>query len=153
MLLASFTYFHEVEAIETTGRTPNALHGAESPALLSRRNLIRRIGGSALALGAGLGLPEMGRAAESRENYRATNGRIKQSVIYWCFKPMAVQDLAVNAAKMGMKSVELVGPEFWPALKELGLVCALAPSHGFAKGFAHREEHEECLKVLLAKNR
>ena len=61
---------------------------------------------------------------------------------------MTVQDLAINAAKMGMKSVELVTPEFWPALKELGLVCALAPSHGFAKGFAHQEEHAECLKIL-----
>src|SRR5581483_8213373 len=127
---------------------PTLSSGTDAPAVFSRRNLIQRIGGSALALGAGLGLPEMGRAADARETYRAKNQRIKQSVIYWCFKPMTVQDLAVNAARMGMKSVELVGPEFWPALKELGLVCALAPSHGFAKGFAHREEHEECLKVL-----
>jgi hydroxypyruvate isomerase len=27
-------------------------------------------------------------------------------------------------------------------------VCALTGSHGFAKGFAHVEEHAECLKVL-----
>lgn len=116
--------------------------------LLSRRHLIKRIGGSALALGAGLSLPRMSRAEEKQEIYHVKNGRIKQSVIYWCFKPMTVQELAANAARMGMKSVELVTPEFWPALKELGLVCALAPSHGFAKGFAHLEEHEECLKVL-----
>jgi hydroxypyruvate isomerase len=33
-------------------------------------------------------------------------------------------------------------------LKQHGLVCALTGSHGFAKGFAHVEEHAECLKVL-----
>jgi hydroxypyruvate isomerase len=33
-------------------------------------------------------------------------------------------------------------------LKKLGLVCAISGSHGFAKGFAHREEHEECLAKL-----
>jgi hydroxypyruvate isomerase len=120
----------------------------DSPTLLSRRNLLRRIGGGALALSAGLALPKIGRAEEVRDNYRVKNGRIKQSVIYWCFKPMTVQDLAVNAARMGMKSVELVTPEYWPALKDLGLICALAPSHGFAKGFAHQEEHAECLKIL-----
>ena len=54
----------------------------------------------------------------------------------------------MHAARMGLKSVELIGPEFWPALKKLGLVCAIAPSHGFAKGFAHIEEHAECLATL-----
>lgn len=115
---------------------------------LSRRSLIRRLGGTALALGAGIGLPKVARAEEAERFYRVKNGRIQQSVIYWCFKPTSVQDLAAGAAKMGMKSVELVTPEYWPALKELGLICALAPSHGFAKGFAHRDEHEECLKIL-----
>jgi hydroxypyruvate isomerase len=28
------------------------------------------------------------------------------------------------------------------------LTCAIAGSHGFAKGFAHREEHAECLAIL-----
>jgi hydroxypyruvate isomerase len=49
---------------------------------------------------------------------------------------------------MGLKSVELVAPEHWPTLKKLGLVCAISGSHGFAKGFAHQEEHAECLASL-----
>jgi hydroxypyruvate isomerase len=44
--------------------------------------------------------------------------------------------------------VELVTPAYWPMLKKLGLVCAMTPSHGFAKGFARMEEHEACLEVL-----
>jgi len=47
-----------------------------------------------------------------------------------------------------LKSVGLVAPEHWPMLKKLGLVCAMTPSHGFNKGFAHKEEHVECLELL-----
>jgi hydroxypyruvate isomerase len=114
---------------------------------LNRRTAIKRVSG-ALALGAASGLPYLGEAKEEEVLYQAKNGRINQSVIHWCFKPMAVEELAAHAARMGLKSVELVGSEYWPALKKLGLVCAITPSHGFAKGFAHTVEHAECLAVL-----
>src|SRR6266699_1671380 len=114
---------------------------------LHRRDALKQLSG-ALALGAAAGLPSITRAKESEEPYRAKNNRINQSVIFWCFRPMPVEELAAHAARMGIKSVELVGPEHWPLLKKLGLVCAMTPSHGFAKGFAHKEEHAECLDLL-----
>ncbi len=76
------------------------------------------------------------------------DGPIRQSVIHWCFNPMTVEELAAGAAKMGIQSVELVSPEHWPMLKKYGLTCAIAPSHGFNKGFAHTEEHAECIAAL-----
>ncbi len=76
--------------------------------------------------------------------YKIKNGRIKQSVVPWCFNPMPVEELARHSAAMGLKSVELCDPKHWPLLKELGMTCAIAGSHGFAKGFAHREEWAEC---------
>jgi hydroxypyruvate isomerase len=75
-------------------------------------------------------------------------GRIKQSVVPWCFNPMPVPELAEHAAGLGLLSVELCDPNHWPRLKELGLTCAIASSHGFAKGFAHKEEWTECQKIL-----
>jgi hydroxypyruvate isomerase len=75
-------------------------------------------------------------------------GHIKQSVIPWCFNPMPVPELAEHAAALGLLSVELCDPNHWPRLKELGLTCAIAGSHGFAKGFAHKEEWAECHKAL-----
>ena len=75
---------------------------------------------------------------------RITNVRIRQSVVPWCFNPMPVEELARHAAAMGLKSVELCDPKHWPLLKELGLTCAIAGSHGFAKGFANRGEWDEC---------
>lgn len=80
--------------------------------------------------------------------WKIEHGKLKQSVVTWCFKPLSVPEIAKAAAAMGLKSVELVGPEHWPLLKELGMTCAIARSHGFAKGFAHKEQHEECLASL-----
>jgi hydroxypyruvate isomerase len=114
---------------------------------LNRRNALKRMGGG-LALSAAATLPSVVRGTDEPQIYTAKNGRIQQSVIHWCFKPMPVEELANHAARMGLKSVELVAPENWPTLKKLGLICAISSSHGFTKGFAHKEEHAECLETL-----
>ncbi len=80
--------------------------------------------------------------------YKIQRDRILQSVIPWCFNPMKPPELIDLSARIGLKSVELIGAEHWPALKEKGLTCAIASSHGFAKGFAHTEEHQQCLDTL-----
>ncbi len=76
--------------------------------------------------------------------FRVKNGRIKQSVVPWCFNPMPAEELVRHGAKLGLKSVELIDPKHWPLIKELGMTVAIAGSHGFAKGFAHKEEWAEC---------
>ncbi len=86
--------------------------------------------------------------AEEPKPFRVVHGRIKQSVVPWCFNPMPPEELAAHAAALGLVSVELIDPKHWPLLKSLGLTCAIAGSHGFAKGFAHTEEHDECIKIL-----
>src|SRR5882724_9507148 len=114
---------------------------------LNRRSALKGVS-SAVALGALATLPKLSRAKEDPALYSTRNNRINQSVIHWCFKPMSVEELAGHAARMGLKSVELVGPEYWPTLKKLGLICAISPSHGFDKGFARKESHAECLEIL-----
>ena len=76
------------------------------------------------------------------------NGRIKQSVVPWCFNPMPPEELVHHGAALGLASVELIDPKHWPLIKELGMTVAIAGSHGFAKGFAHREEWAECSAKL-----
>ena len=116
---------------------------------LSRRTALKTLAG-ATALGLNASMPSAAAAAsaESSAPYRIKNGRVRQSVVAWCFNPMPVPELAQHAAAMGLKSVELCDPKFWPELKRLGLTCAIAGSHGFAKGFAHVEEHDECVAML-----
>src|ERR1700749_5224820 len=111
--------------------------------MITRRSSLRHLA----ALGtAALTLPPMVRAESASR--AVVNRRIKQSVVPWCFNPMPVPELIDHAVALGLSSVELCAPEFWPRLKEVGLTCAIAGSHGFAKGFAHLEEHAECQALL-----
>jgi hydroxypyruvate isomerase len=115
----------------------------------------RRLLSAALGAAAGtavVNVPLGSRAFDQAEEVPADRparlGRFRHSVVHWCFKPMTVAELAAGAAGLNMASVELVPPEDWPTLKQHGLICAISGSHGFARGFAHREEHEECLAKL-----
>lgn len=129
---------------------------------LTRRRLLNAAAGAVAATAAGM--PDSGRAAPPARRARqpsrrgipraVTEGRISQSVCDWCFlgdcspKPMTLEQLCRASAALGIKSVELVRPEQWHVLKKHGLVCALAPSHGFVKGFNDKANHEMCIAKI-----
>ena len=75
------------------------------------------------------------------------NNRINQSVCGWCYR-VPMEKFAAYAAKIGLKSIEIVGPKSWPVLKKHGLVCAMSNSHGISKGLNRKENHEECLAKI-----
>jgi len=125
-------------------KTTDPLSGKQG---LSRRNLFKRFGAGAVALGA-TGLRGLAEEKSADELYKVKNGRIRQSVILWCFNPMTPKELAGHAADLGMASVELVPPDSWPELTKRGLVCAIAPSHGWRTGFAQQSQHDECIQKL-----
>ncbi len=110
---------------------------------LTRRGLLKSTAVGAMAMAAGL--PGVAQAAQRRA---VTKGRIKQSVAHWCFDPMTLEELAINAKAMGIQSIELVDPEGWPTLKKHGLICALANSHGFEKGLNDPANHEMCIDKI-----
>lgn len=109
---------------------------------LNRRGFL---GGTAAAAAAAW-LATVDSAAQSG---RVTNGRIHQSASHWNFSPLTLEELALAATKLGLKSVELVGPENFPLLRRYGLTCAIFGRHSFNKGFAHVEEHGECVAACM----
>lgn len=125
---------------------------------MSRR---RWLGQAAMAVGLG----SMGRrvsSAEPRKRRRIfveeepalRKGRIRQSVCDWCFigncspNPWTLEELCQKAKALGILSVELVQPKDWPLLKKYGLICAMAPSHGFVKGWNHKENWPMCKEKI-----
>lgn len=135
-----------------------------APEGLTRRRLIQRAAGAAAVAA---GVPLVGRARPRRARSRprrtrpmarirraATKGRINQSVCDWCFlssrspKPMTLEQLCRVSAALGIKSVELVAPKDWPILKKHGLICAMAGSHGFVKGFNDKANHAMCIAKI-----
>jgi hydroxypyruvate isomerase len=84
-------------------------------------------------------------------DFKITNGRIRQSVMGWCFKPMSAVELAKHCVDIGLVAIEGISPDDYPAVKKLGLEISLVSSHGFAKGPFTRENHDYCIKMLKEK--
>ena len=112
---------------------------------LPRRRLLQ----SALAGAAGLAaICSRSAVAADEQEYKIKNGRIRQSIVPWCFRPMGIPQLVEIAKAQGYESIELVPAKEWSFIKEQGLKTAIGSSHGFARGFAQPEQTAECLKIL-----
>ena len=81
-------------------------------------------------------------------------GRIKQSIVFWCFNARGAQwdaeKTCTVAKELGVPALEIIGPEHWGTLKKHGLICALAPNGmpgaPFMRGFNNTAFHAENLE-------
>ncbi len=78
------------------------------------------------------------------------NGRIRQSVMGWCFKPMPELELAQLGKRLGLVAIEGVDKQFYPAIREMGLAISLVSSHGFTNGPVNTDHHAEVEAALRA---
>jgi hydroxypyruvate isomerase len=79
----------------------------------------------------------------------AAKSNVKQSIVHWCFKKHWTIEQTCQVAKdLGCVSVELIDPKEWATLKEYGLVCAIAGSHGFEKGMNNPKYQEMCIDKM-----
>ncbi len=119
---------------------------------ISRRNIIKYGAGSIIATT----LPNMINAHSMHKSKEINQpkigeGQFKHSVCHWCFttdisvKPMSLNKLIKKSKAMGITSVELVDPKYWNKLKDNNMVCAMANSHGFVKGFNDKNNHAMCI--------
>lgn len=81
-------------------------------------------------------------------DYRIEHGRVRHSVMGWCFNPMPNEELMAACHKMGMTAMEGIDAKYYPKLRELGMKPSLVSSHGFKDGPANRAHHANCLKKL-----
>ena len=113
----------------------------------TRRSVLK-----AAALAAASGVAPGGTTVNAQTNDAAAkvrDGRLPQSIIYWCFKDhWDVEKMCAVAGDLGVRSIELIGPEHWPTLKKHGLTCAIAGSHGFARGFNNPKHWPEFTNLL-----
>ena len=95
---------------------------------LSRRKLI----GAAVATAATVGNI---RAESDKKLFKVKNGRIRQSVMGWCFNPMPTMELAKHCKEIGLVAMEGIDAKHYPAVRELGLKISLVSGgHGFRNG-------------------
>jgi hydroxypyruvate isomerase len=67
--------------------------------------------------------------------------RLRQSVCRWCYGSVPLARLAAEAARIGYQSVELIGPDEFPVVKECGLTCAMLRCRSIADGLNRLENH------------
>jgi hydroxypyruvate isomerase len=108
---------------------------------LTRRSALATMAGAAGTLLAGGAAQPSAAAVGSGEG----QGRLKQSVCKWCYRSQSVDELARNAAAMGIRSVELLGPDDWPVVKKHGLICAMANGPGGIEEGWNRIENQDRL--------
>ena len=95
---------------------------------LSRRKLI----GAAAATAATIGNIK---ADSDKKLFKVKNGRIRQSVMGWCFNPMPTMELAKHCKDIGLVAMEGIDAKHYPAVRELGLKISLVSGgHGFRNG-------------------
>ena len=115
---------------------------------LTRRSLIR--GTSLLAAGAVVArMTGTASAAIDLDKVETvvTKGRINQSVSQWCYK-WSLDELCQVSKKLGLKAIDLLGPNDFATVKKYGLIVSMVNSHPLTDGLADKKFHEACLAKL-----
>lgn len=110
---------------------------------LDRRHVVKAAGMGALAT---LGGPLVNLRADEPASPR---GRIKQSVCRWCYGSIPLEKLAEEAKRIGYRSVELVTPAEFPAVKAAGLTCAMLGGACRIEDCFNRTENHDRLETAL----
>ena len=83
-----------------------------------------------------------------------TRGRIKQGVTRGVFgRQMSLEECCREAARLGIRGFDLIGPDDWPMLKKHGLVPSMYPAGAggtIAEALNHVENHDRLEKSLRA---
>ena len=112
---------------------------------LSRRSAIKNIVAGTAALGASATLPAFALA-----EYKTTmlKGNVNHSVCRWCFGNVDLDTLCIEAKKIGIKAIDLVGPGDWATLKKHGLDSSLCNGAelGIDDGWNEPKFHADLIK-------
>ena len=101
---------------------------------MTRRSFVRTIAAGSLA------------PALSTAQTASRKGRLKQAATRGCFgKGMSLEDTCREAARLGLKGLDLIPPADWPTLKKYGLIPTMAPAggHKLTDGINRREAHDQ----------
>ncbi|MCW9706056.1 hydroxypyruvate isomerase family protein [Fodinibius salsisoli] len=112
---------------------------------ISRKNALKKMGA---ILGSGSVAGWLGSIKKTEEIInQELKGNVNHSVCKWCYEDIPLDEFCQAAKEIGLKSVELVGPEGWPTLKKHGLTCAMpwGAGNGITEGFNDPSLHDELI--------
>jgi hydroxypyruvate isomerase len=85
---------------------------------------------------------------ESKLESNMLKGRINHSVARWCFNDFDIETLCLEAKKIGITGIDLVGPKDWPILKKHNIVSTMCNGAelNLVDGFNDLKFHEQLIK-------
>ncbi len=106
------------------------------------------IGTSAVA-SVGLLAGNTANASESTiENHMKLNNNINHSVCRWCYGKIPMEEFLKNLNELGIKAMDLTGPEDWPLMKKYNIHASMCwgAGMGIEKGWNEPKYHEDLIK-------
>jgi hydroxypyruvate isomerase len=79
-------------------------------------------------------------------------GNINHAVCRWCYGDISVEQLCAAAKDIGIKGIDLVGPQDWPTLKKYGLDSSMCNGAeiNLTDGFGDTQFHAQLTKNYTA---
>lgn len=115
---------------------------------LNRRSAIKGMLASTAVLSIPSDLFALGLPKDKIFSTTVLKGTINHSVSRWCFDTLDLETLCVEAKKMGITGIDLVGPEAWPTLKKYNLVSTMCNGAelNLVDGFNDIQFHEKLIQ-------
>jgi hydroxypyruvate isomerase len=93
---------------------------------ITRRDVLKAMAGTAALAALPLVRSEDAKSAPAAPAAADPSSSFRHSACRWCYKDMALDDLAREGKRIGLESVELLDPAGWPVVQKHGLTCAMA---------------------------
>ncbi|WP_348824793.1 hydroxypyruvate isomerase family protein [Flavobacterium aestuarii] len=115
-----------------------------------RRTAIKGILAGTVTLGVSSGFASVLPSAEENPEFisNTLKGKINHSVARWCFSDFDIETLCIEAKKIGITGIDLVGPKDWPVLKKHNLVSTMCNGAelNLVDGFNDIKFHAQLIK-------
>jgi len=111
---------------------------------MKRRNFIA----TAAVGSAGLASASAMAASQGQTKEFKLKHNINHSVCEWCFNDIPLEDFLKTLNELGVKAIDLVGPDRWSILKKYDIHCSMCNGAelGLANGWNNPKYHEELIK-------
>ncbi|MET0242335.1 MAG: sugar phosphate isomerase/epimerase family protein [Flavitalea sp.] len=119
---------------------------AQMPNNQSRRNALKNLVAGTAALGTTGMLSSFATSDEAKST--TLKGNINHAVCRWCYSSVPLEELCAAAKKIGIKAIDLVGPNDWEMLKKYDLDSSMCNGAEISldDGFNEPKFHDELIK-------
>ena len=117
-----------------------------------RRSALKKIAMGAAAVGSGnVAYASLKETHHKSANQLKLKGNVNHSVCRWCYNPMPLEELIQGAKELGLKSIEILGPDDWKEVQKHGLTCAVATGSvaSIENGFNEPANHDKLRKGYM----